>query len=588
MDLKHSPLGKAKTALNSFKLSNASQQYTKQKTYQPKKKVKKRADRRRGGPSRHVLEQNPCKLGKKRPMNEKNFYEYLNGIPSLKKEGQIQKEFKDLRKLEKENLQLNEDLKDLNEKLSQMIGKKGYQNLLEQLKERKKVFVERPVSRQVKILNGELQNGEKIIDILTKERERVEKMLQKVVSPVTFSETMRKINEKKKEIKELKSQNFGLVMENKKIGKMLEKGGLGGQGILKKLLMQYNNVKAKNSEMQSEIQRLEGVKAELAKKKENLQAKDKKVQQKLQNAGLRNWDPEIEKKFQNFEKGLKKEQHRFKVVHKNFQVKEAELARKLKNKTKNLTEFQNEYQGKKKLLEKLQKQRDKVLKEKKQVQREEQHNKADPHKKSKSQHKPLRVINNLKKFQTRKSNIKPKIEHKKGPLYSTKTDQENDSDAEIDVQKPNEKSNIQNSLVNSDQNDEIAKLLSQNKSEQKNIYNENTPKEESIKNEDDNDVFGNKTPTLNGSFDKNKKENSSQKESENVLKEKNKNIDNEFNKHKSFSKNDQNIIQNNDDFDDFDELIGKGEEKKNNQNIESLNKEKKIEKENDDDFDFMD
>ena len=124
MDLKHSPLGKAKTALNSFKLSNASQQYTKQKTYQPKKKVKKRADRRRGGPSRHVLEQNPCKLGKKRPMNEKNFYEYLNGIPSLKKEGQIQKEFKDLRKLEKENLQLNEDLKDLNEKLSQMIGKK--------------------------------------------------------------------------------------------------------------------------------------------------------------------------------------------------------------------------------------------------------------------------------------------------------------------------------------------------------------------------------------------------------------------------------------------------------------------------------
>ena len=317
-----------KSALNSFKLSNASQQYIKQKTYKPKKRGKKKGERRRGGgeaPSRHVLEQNPCKLGKKRQMNEKNFYEYLNGIPSLKNGVNKKKDFRDLRKLEKENLQLNEDLKDLNEKLSQMIGKKGYENLLEQLKKRKKVFVERPVSRQVKILNGELQNGEKIIDILNKERERVEKMLQKVVSPVTFSETMRKINEKKKEIKELKSQNFGLVMENKKIGKMLEKGGLGGQGILKKLLMQYNNVRAKNSEIESEIERLEGVKAELGKKKESLEEKDNKVKEKLEISGLRNWDPEVEKKFQNLEKGLKKEQQRLKIVQKNFQVKETEL-----------------------------------------------------------------------------------------------------------------------------------------------------------------------------------------------------------------------------------------------------------------------
>ena len=344
----------SKPTHTSFKLSNASQNFGKQMTHKAlkpnkhksRKKGKKSTGRsmfkKKGvGIKQYVLEKNPYAIGKKRQINEKNCYNYLCAVPSFNLEKQIPKNLSDL---EKENLQLNEDLKGLNSMLSEMIGKKGYDNLLQQMKESKKIFIERPVSRQVKILKGEIQNGEKIINIISKEKIRVEKMLNKVVSPVTFSEMMRKINEKKRAIKELKNDNFGLAMENKKVGKMLEKGGLGSQEILKKLLIQFNNVKGKNDEFQTEIDRLEGVRKDLGKKKENLAEKAKSINEKMNAIGLGSWNGNLEKQYLLAKKGLNKEEARKKIMSKNFRVKENEVRAKKLRKEKRVTEIKEAIQ----------------------------------------------------------------------------------------------------------------------------------------------------------------------------------------------------------------------------------------------------
>ena len=262
-------------------------------------------------------------------MNEKNFSEYLTEIPSIKKKhcGQI----KTLKDVEKENLQLNEDLRGLNAMLSELIGKRGLKNMLEQQKEGKETFKERPVSRQVKVLKGEISNGEKMILMLEKEKKKVDKMLEKVASPVIFSEMMKKIQSKKKRMKELKAENFELTMENKKVEKQLEKGGLGQQGMFKKLLIQYNNMKGKNQQMEAEIQRLMEVKEELCGKKDGLKEKREEVEREMKENGLEGWDRKVQKKYEEVKKLLEKEQHRKKVALKGFTVKEENLKKRSKD-----------------------------------------------------------------------------------------------------------------------------------------------------------------------------------------------------------------------------------------------------------------
>ena len=612
LDLKTNTLSKPSHA--SFKLSNASQKYIKQKTYKPGKKRGKRLRRGKDPsafkkqmhvPTRYVLEKNPFMLGKRRPMNEKNFYEYLNGIPSLKKEEKEEKEmdleskrkkeeFKDLRKLEKENLQLNEDLKDLNEKLSQMIGKKGYQNLLEQLKENKKVFVERPVSRQVKTLNGELQNGDKILSILGKEKARVEKMLEKVISPVSFSEIMRKINDKKKEIKELKSQNFELVMENKKVGKMLENGEMGGQGILKKLLMQYNNVRAKNNEIESEIERLEGVRKELSSKKCVLEEKNQEVEGKMREVGMENWDPDVEKKFEEAKKTLEKEENRQKIIQKNFKTKENELNRIQKKKEKYLELLRKELKEKKSLLEKMKKEGEEVAKEKQKVTKEEE----EKRKEGKGKEDSMKMVENLKNFQ-KKSTEHAKI-ISKDPIYSTKTDQENESEVETEEKKKDaQDAEEEEEKIEEESEDEVSKLLKKKGSrienkkkvlfnDEKEENNENKSQKENRKEDENKEIEGQKTPTLNGSIPEVSDE-KNKKSSIKVLEEKNNNVGNPLNQYQSFAKVNGNDLDNKEnELDDFDELIGmsnKKEERNSNQQTKH-NQEEEIG--NDNDFDFID
>lgn len=84
----------SKPSHTSFKLSNASQRYNKKKTYKGGTRGKQDYGRGRSGriasARRYVLEKNSFQLGGKHQLNERNFYEYLGGIPSLKKkEGEI-------------------------------------------------------------------------------------------------------------------------------------------------------------------------------------------------------------------------------------------------------------------------------------------------------------------------------------------------------------------------------------------------------------------------------------------------------------------------------------------------------------------
>lgn len=565
-------------------------------------------------PSRYVLEKNPFMLNKKRPLNERNFYEYLNAIPSLKKpsvqnQGEETakvselntkrnkgKQFKDLGTLEKENLQLNEDLRDLNEKLSQLIGKKGYQNLLDQLKENKKVFVERPVSRQIKILSGELQNGEKHIGILNKEKARVEKMLEKVISPISFSEIMRKINEKKKEIKELKSQNFELVMENKKVGKILENGGLDGQGILKKLLMQFNTVKAKNDETVAEIERLEQVQKELQGKKEGLDSKNSEVQRKMEEMGLGQWNPEIEKKFGEAVKEKEKAEGKQRILRKNFLTKQGELDRVLKKKQKQLDLLNSELSSKKTQLEELKKEEEEVARRKQKVEEElkEERKKTEEEEKKTG---TSNMVKNLKKFKT-KTDKKKAVVIGNDNLYSTKTDEgqteregktsEKTRDlAEDEKETADPEMETKHSLSEEkvESEDEVSKLLknSQPKEEEINLQEEtgqetkgNEAPEQSSKKKTSE---GNKTPTLNGSSDELGGGGFLKKNSMKVLEEKNQNIPTTLNQYQSFSKvqGDEGLKE----ADDFDELIARDQDVK---------KEEAPSKRvaDDDDFDFMD
>jgi hypothetical protein len=615
---------KSKLSPNSFKLSNASQQYIKQKTYTAKKnlfrKNKAKKDRQQiikkvFVPGRYVLEKNPFMLGKRRPMNEKNFYAYLNGIPSLGKEKEnlednmdilskrkIKKDYKDLGQLEKDNLQLNEDLKDLNEKLSQMIGKKGYENLLEELKVNKKVFMERPVSRQVKILKGELRNGEKTISILKKEKARVEKMLEKVVSPVSLSDIMQKINNKRKEIKELKSQNFGLVMENKKVGKMLEKGELGDQGILKKLLMQYNTVRSKNNDIELEIERLENVKKELIEKKSLISTKDEEVQKKLVEVGLGKWDPEIEKMFLKTKKILEKEEHRKKIMEKNFKVKETEIIRMKGKKRKGIEKMKEELEQKKELLRKLQKEEMEVNKEREKIEEELRQEKE----KGEGNSNDDRIRNNLKKFQTQNGKAKKKeiLDNKETKLFSTKTDQEEtledmeEKEKEKDPKEESIKDDLEKEASDSEEMDEVEKLL-KNKPKEDEREKTNDSKEENFVKNDINEIEGQKTPTLNGSMKTSPRDPMViENKSKNVLTEKNENVNDNTapkrNHYDSFAiveteKNNDKENEDKDDIDDFDKLLDKGEgEEKEEVGDKGEKQVIDYNKDDDDDFDFMD
>ena len=83
----------SKPSHTSFKLSNVSQRYQKKKTYKKGNRNKEGYGRGRSGriasARRYVLEKNTFQLGGRHQLNEKNFYEYLGGIPSLKeKEGE--------------------------------------------------------------------------------------------------------------------------------------------------------------------------------------------------------------------------------------------------------------------------------------------------------------------------------------------------------------------------------------------------------------------------------------------------------------------------------------------------------------------
>lgn len=82
----------SKPSHTSFKLSNLSQRYHKKQTYNHKGGKQRLLDASRGrsgriaSARRYVLEKNSFELGNKNQLNEKNFYEYLCGIPSLRQQ----------------------------------------------------------------------------------------------------------------------------------------------------------------------------------------------------------------------------------------------------------------------------------------------------------------------------------------------------------------------------------------------------------------------------------------------------------------------------------------------------------------------
>ena len=247
---------------------------------------------------------------------------------------------RDLRWLEKENLQLNEDLRDLNTKLSQLIGRKGYENLLGHFKKQKVVFQDRPVPRQLKVLKVESENAGKSLVILEKERAAVLKLLYRVESPVTFSETVARVRSKKDDIKGLKTEIFALALENKKLGKILEKGGI-RKGQVKKLMVQFNGVKGRNGETEREIERLKRLEEELGGKADRVEQEIEEMRKKMSEMGIGGYDGAKEQRLGEVKERLSRETERLEIWKKGADRREREKEKRQDAKERMVQQMEN-------------------------------------------------------------------------------------------------------------------------------------------------------------------------------------------------------------------------------------------------------
>lgn len=127
------------------------------------------------------------------------------------------KNIQTLKDLLLENKQLFDKLKTLNTDLTKLIDKKGYKNILENIKkEKNKNFKFKPTSIQLKTYNNEIINNNKTIEILKKEFEKLENSQSKISDPIHLSNIKRKILTYNNNIKKIKSDIYEYNIESKR------------------------------------------------------------------------------------------------------------------------------------------------------------------------------------------------------------------------------------------------------------------------------------------------------------------------------------------------------------------------------------
>ena len=194
--------------------------------------------------------------------------------------------------------------------------------------------------RQLKVLKVESENAGKSLVILEKERAAVLKLLYRVESPVTFSETVARVRSKKEDIKGLKTEIFALALENKKLGKILEKGGL-RKGQVKKLMVQFNGVKGRNGETEREIERLKRLEEELGGKADRVEQEIDEMRKKMSEMGIGGYDGAKEQRLGEVKERLSRETERLEIWRKGADRRERDKDKRQDAKERMVQQMEN-------------------------------------------------------------------------------------------------------------------------------------------------------------------------------------------------------------------------------------------------------
>ena len=200
-----------------------------------------------------------------------------------------------------ENKQLFEELKSVNDKLTNLIEEKGYQNQLDKIRENNTEFKYRPVNVKIITFDKEIKNNQKIIEVLNRELGLYKDTVKKLDSTELLNDLNRRITNYNNNIKSAKSTIYQLQVEYKKNETLLKNQDLEGKKAFdfKKLMMELDNYMTKNTELNDKITKLETLKAELLSEAGTLQKDQVQVQRKLEEKNLTDFDENIVQKHKN-------------------------------------------------------------------------------------------------------------------------------------------------------------------------------------------------------------------------------------------------------------------------------------------------
>lgn len=163
-----------------------------------------------------------------------------------------------------ENSKLLDDLQKVNEHLTHLIDQQGYKNLLNQARQKKIEFRNRPASIKAKTYQNEILNNEKIIITLKNELYQCNQALEKLQSVDLGIQITTQTEEQKAMIKNIKNDIYHLNLNNKKNDKLIAtKENNPKPSDFKQVVREIEIYNKKNEDLKMQLAKLESMENEI-------------------------------------------------------------------------------------------------------------------------------------------------------------------------------------------------------------------------------------------------------------------------------------------------------------------------------------
>ena len=183
-----------------------------------------------------------------------------------------------------ENSKLLDDLQKVNEHLTHLIDQQGYKNLLNQARQNKVEFRNRPVSIKAKTYQSEILNNEKIIITLKNELYQCNHALEKLQSIDLGMQIATQTEEQKSMIKQIKNEIYNLNLGNKKNDKLLaNKENNPKPANFKQAVREIEIYNRKNEELKNQLAKLEGTESDIRNQQKRCQREEAQIKQQNAN-----------------------------------------------------------------------------------------------------------------------------------------------------------------------------------------------------------------------------------------------------------------------------------------------------------------